>query len=56
MALLAKNLAASAYDTRDKSWVQSLAGEIFWRRAWQPTPVFLLVKYHGQRSLADYGP
>ena len=27
VALLAKNLAASAYDTRDKSWVQSLAGE-----------------------------
>ena len=23
-----------------------------WRRKWQPTPVFLLGKFHGQRSLA----
>ena len=23
---------------------------------WQPTPVFLLEKSHGQRSLAGYGP
>ena len=28
-------------------WVQ-------WRRKWQPTPVFLLVKSHGQKSLAGY--
>jgi len=27
-----------------------------WRRAWQPTPVFLPEKSHGQRSLVDYGP
>ena len=27
-----------------------------WRRAWQPTPVFLPVKFHGQRGLAGYGP
>ena len=25
-----------------------------WRRKWQPTPVFLPGKVHGQRSLADY--
>ena len=25
-----------------------------WRRKWQPTPVFLLGKFHGQRSLAGY--
>ena len=24
------------------------------RRRWQPTPVFLLGEFHGQRSLADY--
>ena len=24
---------------------------ISWRRKWQPTPVFLLRKYHGQRNL-----
>ena len=29
-------------------------GKISWRRAWQPTPVFLLGKSHGQRSLMVY--
>jgi len=29
--------------------------KIPWRR-WQPTPVFLPGKSHGQRSLVDYGP
>ena len=28
--------------------------EIPWRRNWQPTPVFLPGKSHGQRSLAGY--
>ena len=27
-----------------------------WRRKWQPTPVFLLEKSHGQRILAGYSP
>ena len=27
-----------------------------WRRAWQPTPVFLSRESHGQRSLAGYSP
>ena len=27
-----------------------------WRRKWQPTPVFLPGKSHGQRSLAGYSP
>ena len=27
-------------------------GKITWRREWQPTPVFLPGKFHGQRSLA----
>ena len=31
-------------------------GKIPWRRAWQPTPVFLPRKFHGQRSLAGYSP
>ena len=31
-------------------------GKIPWSRAWQPTPVFSPVEFHGQRSLADYGP
>ena len=25
-----------------------------WKRKWQPTPVFLPGKYHGQRSLVGY--
>ena len=32
------------------------AGWIPWRRKWQPPPVFLPGKYHGQRSWADYSP
>ena len=27
-----------------------------WRRKWQPTPVFLPKKSHGQRSLMGYSP
>ena len=27
-----------------------------WRRKWQPTPVFLPGKYHGQRRLVSYNP
>ena len=31
-------------------------GNISWRRKWQPTPVFLPEKSHGQKSLMDYSP
>ena len=31
-------------------------GKIPWRRAWQPTPVFLPAEFYEQRSLAGYGP
>ena len=27
-----------------------------WRREWQPTPVFLPGKSHGQKSLVGYSP
>ena len=30
--------------------------EIPWRRKWQPTPVFLAGKSHGQKSLESYNP
>ena len=33
-------------------WVRKIP----WRRKWQPTPVFLPEKFHGQRSLTDYSP
>ena len=29
---------------------------VFWRRKWQPTPVLLPGKSHGQRSLVGYSP
>ena len=32
------------------------SGKILWRRAWQPTAVFLPEESHGQRNLVDYGP
>ena len=32
------------------------AGKSPWRRKWQPTPVSLSGKSHGQRSLAGYSP
>ena len=31
-------------------------GKIPWRRKWQPTPIFLPEKSHGQRSLERYSP
>ena len=31
-------------------------GKIPRKKKWQPIPVFLSGKSHGQRSLADYGP
>ena len=34
------------------AWVRKIP----WRRKWQPTPVFLPGKSHGQRSLAVYSP
>ena len=36
--------------------VRSLGQEIPWRRKWQPSPVVLPEKSHGQRSLAGYSP
>ena len=31
-------------------------GKSPWSRKWHPIPVFLLRKFHGQRSLAGYSP
>ena len=39
-----------------ETWDRSLVGKIPWRRAWQPTPVFLPGESHEQRSLAGYSP
>ena len=39
-------------------WMTSLSLFTFmrWRRKWQPTPVFLPGKSHGQSSLVGYSP
>ena len=39
-----------------ETWVRFLGLEDPWRRAWQPTPVFLPGESHGQRSLVGYSP
>ena len=38
-----------------ETWVRSWVGKIPWRRAWQPTLVFLPGESHGQRSLVSTG-
>jgi len=40
------------------SWIPSLIMGCYqgWKRAWQPTPVFLPGESHGQRSLVGYSP
>ena len=55
VALMVKNPPANAGNVRDAGynlWVR----KILWRRAWQPTSVFLPGESHGQRSLAGYSP
>ena len=46
MALGVKNLPSNARD------IDPRVRKIPWRRAWQPTPVFLSGEFHWQRSLA----
>ena len=40
---------------RDASLIPG-GGKTPWRKKWQPFPVFLLEKSHGQRSLVGYSP
>ena len=51
---MVKKLPANTGDIRDEGSIS--VGKIPWRRAWQPTPVFLPGESHGQRSLAGYSP
>ena len=47
-------LASSSIKQSTCNWktrVWSCVRKISWRREWQPTPVFLLGEFHGQRSL-----
>ena len=47
-----KEYACPGKGQRFDLWV----GKIPWRRKWQPFPVFLPKKSHGQRILAGYSP
>ena len=53
MALVVKNPPERTGDIRNGSLIPGI-GKILWRRACQPTPVFLLGESHGQASLAGY--
>ena len=46
---------ANAGDLRNRGLTPGV-GKIPWRRAPQPTPVFLPGESHGQRGLAGYSP
>ena len=59
--LLSTSLVAQAVKNLPamwETWVRSQGGEDLhaWRRAWQPTPVFVPGKFHGQRSPVSYSP
>ena len=51
VAQLVKNLP-EVQEAGFNPWV----GKLPWRRAQQPTPVFLPREFHGQRSLMGYSP
>ena len=55
IALVVKNLPANAGDIRDLGSIPGL-GKSPWRRARQPTPVFLPGESHEQRRLVGYSP
>ena len=47
----------SACNARDRRWgFDPWIRKISWWRKWQPTPVFLPGKAHGQRSFMGYSP
>ena len=50
--LSGKESFCQCWRCRFDPWV----GKIPWRRKWQPTPIFLPVKFHGHMSLAVYSP
>ena len=54
MVIVVKNLPANEGNIRDAGSIP--VGKMPWRRARQPTPVFLPGESHGQRSLAGYSP
>ena len=51
VAQTVKNLPAM-----QEIWFHPWVGKIRQRKEWQPTPVFLAGKFHGQRGLESYSP
>ena len=39
-----------------ETWFDPWVRKMPWRRAWQPTLLFLLGEFHGQRSLVGHSP
>ena len=55
--LSGKNQPVNAGDTGEEGrWGSEWVRKIPWRRKWQPTPVFLPGKTHGEGSLVGYSP
>ena len=50
---MVKNSPANAGDIRDKGSIPGW-GRSPWRRAWQPTALFMPGESHGQRRLVGY--
>ena len=53
--VVVKNLSVNARNLR-RCRLDPCVGKIPWKRARQPFPVFLPIKFHGQRSPAGYSP
>ena len=51
-----KEPACQCRSSRDAGLILPWVRKIPWSRKWQPTPVFLPGKYHGQRRLKGYSP
>jgi len=52
MVRVVKNPPTNARDIRDEGWIPG-SGKIPWRRAWQPTPVFLTEEPEGLQSIGS---
>ena len=48
--------SACQYRRHKRCGFDPWVGKIPWKRKWQPTPIFLPGKSHGQRSLVCYSP
>ena len=46
----------STWNAGERPGFDPWVGKIPWRRAWQPTPIFLPGESHGQRRLVGYSP